>query len=189
MPNTPEAVYAMLACVRIGAMHSVIFAGYSVEAIRSRILDAKAKIIITATSVRRGGRNIPLKPAVDEALQKCPDVTKVFVWKREGDECAMVEGRYNHVYETTKRYNLTACRDECLLSAMEKQSTKCEPEKMDSEDGMFLLFTSGSTGQPKGIMHTTGGYLVHAAVSFKYVFDYRENGIIMNESGICRKEI
>jgi acetyl-CoA synthetase len=96
MPNTPEAVYTMLACTRIGAMHSVIFAGFSVEAIRSRILDAQAKVVITATSVRRGGRAIPLKPAVDEALQKCPEVTKVFVWKRQDDNCPIVEGRYLH---------------------------------------------------------------------------------------------
>jgi acetyl-CoA synthetase len=112
--------------------------------------------------VRRGGRSIPLKPAVDEALQKCPDVTKVLVWRREGDECPMVEGR-----------------DECLLGAMEKQSVQCEPEKMDSEDGMFLLYTSGSTGKPKGILHTTGGYLLNAMLSFKYTFDYREGGIFI----------
>ena len=94
MPNTPEAAYAMLACTRIGAMHSVIFAGFSVEAIRSRIIDAKSRVVITATSVKRGGKSIPLKRSVDEALEQCPEVTKVFVWKREGDDCSMTDGRY-----------------------------------------------------------------------------------------------
>ena len=93
MPNSPEAVYAMLACTRIGALHSVIFAGFSMDAIRTRIVDAKSKIVITASSVRRGGKTIPLKAMVDEALQKCPEVERVFVWKRDGDECPMKANR------------------------------------------------------------------------------------------------
>ncbi|GLS90938.1 acetyl-coenzyme A synthetase [Psychromonas marina] len=162
MPMTPEAAVAMLACTRIGAVHSIVFGGFSPEAIAGRIIDSKSKIVITADEGRRGGRPVPLKANVDEALEKegTDCVEKVIVFKNTGGDVAWHEQR-DLDWET-----ITA-----------PQSEQCEPTAMNAEDPLFILYTSGSTGTPKGVLHTTGGYLVYATMTFKYVFDYQEGDI------------
>ena len=156
MPMIPEAAYAMLACARIGAIHSVVFGGFSPESLKDRILDADCRIVITSDEAIRGGKKIPLKMHVDTALLDCPDVTNCLVIKRTKSDIDWVEGR-------DKDY------DEMFAEA----SNECPCEPMSSEDPLFILYTSGSTGKPKGVMHTTGGYLLGAHLSFKYLFGYK----------------
>ncbi|MBS4718791.1 acetate--CoA ligase [Aeromonas caviae] len=161
MPMVPEAAIAMLACTRIGAVHSIVFGGFSPEALSGRIIDSGASVVITADEGLRGGRPIPLKKNVDEALTH-PDtkVSKVIVLKRTGGNVAWHEHR-----------------DIWWHDAVNTASPDCPPEAMGAEDPLFVLYTSGSTGKPKGVLHTTGGYLVYAALTFKYVFDYHEEDI------------
>ncbi|MFE8117167.1 acetate--CoA ligase [Brenneria goodwinii] len=162
MPMVPEAAIAMLACARIGAIHSVIFAGFSPEAIAGRIIDSSAKLVITADEGIRAGRIIPLKKNIDEAL-KNPAVTSianVIVYQRTGKQGEWVTGR-----------------DLWWHDLIEQSDDRCLPEEMNAEDPLFILYTSGSTGKPKGVLHTTGGYLVYAAITFKYVFDYHPGDI------------
>ena len=160
MPMIPEAAYAMLACARIGAIHSVVFGGFSPESLKDRILDSDCQTVITADEGLRGSKRIPLKENVDEALERCPNVHSVIVIKRTGAEVNWVDNRDVDYHEITARMDLN-----------------CEPEPMDAEDPLFILYTSGSTGKPKGVMHTTGGYLLQAAMSHKLVFDYKEKEI------------
>lgn len=160
MPMIPEAAYAMLACTRIGAVHSVVFGGFSPDSLRDRILDADCRTVITADEGVRGGRFIPLKRNVDKALESCPNVSTVLVVERTQGEVDWVEGR-----------------DLWYHQAMHDISDDCPPEPMDAEDPLFILYTSGSTGKPKGVLHTTGGYLLQAAMTFKYVLDYRDNEV------------
>ena len=160
MPMVPEAAYAMLACTRIGAIHSVVFGGFSPESIKDRILDSDCQSVITADEGIRGGRIIPLKANVDKALEQCPNVHSVFVVKRTNAKTAWHDER-----------------DVCYQKATEAASSECEIELMDAEDPMFILYTSGSTGKPKGVLHTTAGYLVGASITHKYVFDYHEGDI------------
>ena len=160
MPMIPEAAYAMLACARIGAVHSVVFGGFSPESIKDRILDSDCRTVITADEGVRGGRIIPLKANVDTALDECPNVHSVFVVRRTGAEISWTEGR-----------------DVDYRQVVSLASAECAPEIMDAEDPLFILYTSGSTGKPKGVMHTTAGYLLGAAMTHKYVFDYHENDI------------
>lgn len=160
MPMIPEAVYAMLACARIGAVHSVVFAGFSAESLRDRINDARCKAVITADEGIRGKKIIPLKRTVDEAVLACPTVQNVFVAKRTGNKIPF----YPH-------------RDIWLQEAMLAERPYCPIEHTDSEDTLFLLYTSGSTGKPKGVAHTTAGYLLFAALTHKYVFNYNEGDI------------
>ncbi|MCH8113487.1 MAG: acetate--CoA ligase [Proteobacteria bacterium] len=160
MPMIPETAYAMLACTRIGAVHSVVFGGFSPESLSGRILDCESSCVITADEGLRGGRTVPLKANTDEALKKCPGVTTVIVVRRTGADVTYVEGR-------DVRY------DEARAAA----SPECPAEPMDAEDPMFILYTSGSTGKPKGVLHTTGGYLVYASMTHQYVFDYHEGDV------------
>lgn len=162
MPMTPEAAVAMLACTRIGAVHSIVFGGFSPDAIAGRINDSQAKLVITADEGRRGGRTVPLKNNVDEALTRSGTecIEHVVVLKNTGADVNWVEGR-----------------DIDWQNITESQSTECAPEVMNAEDPLFILYTSGSTGKPKGVLHTTGGYLVYAALTFKYVFDYQPGDI------------
>jgi len=162
MPMVPEAAYAMLACARIGAVHSVIFGGFSPNAIADRINDSSAKVVITADEGRRAGRSIPLKANVDKALADgaCPSISHVVVHKLTGGDVS-----WNPDY------------DVWWQDAVEGCSAQCEPEVMNAEDPLFILYTSGSTGTPKGVVHTTGGYLLYSAMTFKYAFDYKENDI------------
>ncbi len=160
MPMIPEAAYAMLACARIGAVHSVVFAGFSPEALKDRILDSDCRVVITADESRRGGRTIPLKKQVDQALRGCPDVHTVIVVRNTGGAIDWDEGR-----------------DAWYHESLEGTATECEPEWMDAEDPLFILYTSGSTGKPKGVLHTTGGYLLYAAITHKYIFDYHDGDI------------
>ncbi|MEL0168684.1 MAG: acetate--CoA ligase [Pseudomonadaceae bacterium] len=155
MPMIPEAAYAMLACARIGAVHSVVFGGFSPDALRDRILDADCRAVITADEGVRGGKTVPLKVNVEKALKDCPDVHTVVTVKRTGADVAWNEGR-----------------DVCYTEATAAASNQCAAEPMDSEDPLFILYTSGSTGKPKGVLHTTGGYLLMAAMTHYYVFDY-----------------
>ena len=160
MPMIPEATYAMLACARIGAVHSVVFGGFSPEALQSRINDADCRMVITADEGVRAGKKIPLKANVDIALQSCSDVDSVIVVNRTGGSISWVEGRDVWYHEATAA-----------------AANECAPESMDAEDPLFILYTSGSTGSPKGVLHTTGGYLLQAAMTFKYVFDYKEGEV------------
>ena len=160
LPMIPEAAYAMLACARIGAIHSVVFGGFSPESLKDRILDCDCRALITADEGVRGRRLIPLKRNVDQALENCPDVHSVFVVRRTNGEVAW-HGE----------------RDICYHKATEAASADCEPEIMDAEDPLFILYTSGSTGKPKGVLHTTGGYLLGAAITHKYIFDCHEGDI------------
>jgi acetyl-CoA synthetase len=160
MPMIPEAAYAMLACTRIGAVHSVVFGGFSPDALRDRILDADCRTVITADEGVRGGKPVALKQNVDKALASCPNVTTVLVVERTGAAVAWTEGR-----------------DLKYQQAVEAVSDECPPEPMAAEDPLFILYTSGSTGKPKGVLHTTGGYLLQAAMTFKYVLDYREGEV------------
>ena len=160
MPMIPEAAYAMLACTRIGAVHSIVFGGFSPEALKDRILDSDCQTVITADEGVRGGRSVPLKVNADKALQSCPNVHTCLVVERTGNDVNWVEGR-----------------DQWYHELMAGADADCAPEPMDSEDPLFILYTSGSTGKPKGVLHTTGGYLLQAAMTFKYVFDYREGEV------------
>jgi len=160
MPMIPEAAYAMLACARIGAVHSVVFGGFSPEALKDRILDSDCQVIITADEGYRGGKTIPLKANVDIALQSCPDV----------HTCLVVE-------RTKGKIDWAESRDIWYHQAIAEVSFNCPPEIMDAEDPLFILYTSGSTGKPKGVMHTTGGYLLMTAMSHKYTFDYKEGDV------------
>src|SRR5471032_3062450 len=160
MPMVPEAAYAMLACTRIGAVHSVVFGGFSPDALRDRILDADCRTVITAAEGVRGGKPVALKKNVDQALASCPNVSTVLVVERTGADLAWHEGR-----------------DLKYQQALRDVSDDCPPEPMDAEDPLFILYTSGSTGKPKGVLHTTGGYLLQAAMTFKYVLDYRDGEV------------
>ncbi len=157
MPMIPEAAFAMLACARIGAIHSVVFGGFSPAALADRILDSDCQVVITADEGVRGGKKVPLKANTDSALERCPNVRACIVVERTGGDVNWVEGRDLWYHEQ-----------------MELVSDECEPEWMNSEDPLFILYTSGSTGKPKGVLHTTAGYLLQAAMTFKYVFDYRD---------------
>ena len=157
MPMIPEAAFAMLACARIGAIHSVVFGGFSPEALKDRINDAACRLVITADEGVRGGKTVPLKNNVDAALETVDCVDTVLVVKRTSSDIAW-----------------QSARDIWYHEALQTVDGHCEPEWMDSEDPLFILYTSGSTGKPKGVLHTTGGYLLQAAMSMKYVFDYRE---------------
>ena len=156
MPMIPEAAYAMLACARIGAVHSVVFGGFSPEALAGRILDCESTCVITADEGVRGGKKIPLKANTDEALAQCPDVSAVVVVKRTGGDITMTTGRDVWYHEEKT-----------------KVSSDCPAEEMSAEDPLFILYTSGSTGKPKGVLHTTGGYMVYASMTHEYVFDYK----------------
>jgi acetyl-CoA synthetase len=160
MPMIPELAYAVLACARIGAVHSVIFGGFSPNAIAGRILDCESTYVITADEGVRGGKPIPLKANTDEALKKCPDVETVVVVKRTGGDIGWVDGR-----------------DVWYHEEMAKASADCPPEEMKAEDPLFILYTSGSTGKPKGVLHTTGGYLTYASMTHQYVFDYHDDDV------------
>lgn len=160
LPMVPEAAMAMLACARIGAVHTVVFAGFSADALRDRIIDAKAAAVITADQGLRGGKVIPLKRIVDEAVMAAPSVHNVFVTKRTGAKVPFFPPR-----------------DVDMDEAMEAQRPYCPPESMDAEDTLFLLYTSGSTGKPKGIAHASAGYLLYTAMTHRYVFDYREGDV------------
>ena len=160
MPMIPEAAYAMLACARIGAIHSVVFGGFSPESLKDRILDSDCQTVITADEGLRGAKKIPLKQNVDEALINCPKVHTVFVVKRTG-------AKINWVDERDVSY-------EEMVSSM---NSDCPPEVMDSEDPLFILYTSGSTGKPKGVLHTTAGYLLQTTMSHKLIFDYHEGEV------------
>jgi acetyl-CoA synthetase len=156
----PEAAYAMLACARIGAIHSVVFGGFSPQSLKDRILDSDCRVVITADQGLRGGKAIPLKANTDEALADCPNVHTVVTVKRTGGDISWVDGRDIWYADLTR-----------------SQASVCEPEIMESEDPLFILYTSGSTGKPKGVQHSSGGYLLHAAMSHKYVFDYQDGDI------------
>src|SRR5690554_6628093 len=160
LPMIPGAAYAMLACARIGAVHSVVFAGFSPASIKDRILDSDCRVVITADQGLRGSRSIPLKQNVDKALTHCPDVHTVFVVRHTGADIDWKEGRDVWYHEAT-----------------ETASAQCEPEIMDAEDPLFILYTSGSTGKPKGMVHTIAGYMVFTAHTFKNVFQYRDNDV------------
>ncbi|MFL1564192.1 acetate--CoA ligase [Pseudomonas sp. O64] len=160
MPMIPEAAYAMLACTRIGAVHSVVFGGFSPDALRDRILDADCRTVITADEGVRGGKPVALKKNVDKALASCPNVSTVLVVQRTGADLIWVKDR-----------------DLKYQQARDAASDDCPPEPMDAEDPLFILYTSGSTGKPKGVLHTTGGYLLQAAMTFKYVLDYRDGEV------------
>ena len=160
MPMIPEAAYAMLACARIGAIHSVVFGGFSPEALKDRILNADCRVLITADEGRRGGKTVPLKANVDEALRLCPDVHSVITVRCTGAQVSWHEGR-----------------DYWYHDVISQADVDCQPEIMSAEDPLFILYTSGSTGKPKGVLHTTGGYLVQAALTHKYVFDYHEGEV------------
>ena len=160
MPMVVEAVYAMLACARIGAVHSVVFGGFSPQSLIDRITDCESDVVITADEGVRGGKKVPLKANTDAALEKCPNVHTVVVLKRTGGEIAWHEKRDIWYHE--------------LCGA---QSTDCPPEEMNAEDPLFILYTSGSTGKPKGVLHTTGGYMVYASMTHEYVFDYHDGDI------------
>ncbi|MEC8145247.1 MAG: acetate--CoA ligase [Pseudomonadota bacterium] len=160
MPMIPEATVAMLACARIGAVHSVVFGGFSPDALAGRIQDCDSNMVITADEGLRGGKPVPLKANTDAALGSCPDCNKVVVVRRTGGDIGWVDGR-----------------DVWYHEAMADASADCPPEEMNAEDPMFILYTSGSTGKPKGVLHTTGGYMVYASMTHQYVFDYKDGDI------------
>ncbi len=160
LPMIPEAAYAMLACARIGAIHSIVFAGFSPDALANRINDCGAKLVITADTAPRGGRRTPLKANTDAALLHCSDKVRCLVVKRTGDQISWVQGR-----------------DVDLLYLMDHVSPECPPRPMNAEDPLFILYTSGSTGKPKGVVHTTGGYLVYASMTMQYTFDYHDGDV------------
>ncbi len=160
MPMVPEAAVAMLACTRIGAMHSVVFGGFSPDALRDRIQDSDCQVVITADQSVRGGKRVPLKSNADKAMSACPNVHTCVVVQRGGDPVEWTDNR-----------------DIWYHDAMAEASADCPPEEMDAEDPMFILYTSGSTGKPKGVQHTTGGYMLHAAITHKLTFDYKDGEI------------
>ena len=156
----PELAYVMLACARIGAIHSIIFGGFSADSISGRILDCKSNFVVTADEGVRGGKKIPLKEITDKALSKCPNVKKCLVVKRTGGHVNMLDGR-----------------DIYLDEILAKVNDHCPPEEMNAEDPLFILYTSGSTGKPKGVMHTSGGYLVYVSMTHEYIFNYKSKDI------------
>ena len=160
LPMIPEAAVAMLACTRIGAVHSIVFGGFSPDSLRDRIQDSECRLIITSDESVRGGRHVPLKRNADTALAECPSIDTCIVVKRTGGDIAWTEGR-----------------DVWYHEAVDAADDVCEPEQMDAEDPLFILYTSGSTGKPKGVLHTTGGYLVFAAMTHLYTFDYRDGEV------------
>ncbi|MFZ1859770.1 MAG: AMP-binding protein, partial [Candidatus Competibacter sp.] len=160
MPMIPETAVAMLACTRIGAVHSIVFGGFSPDSLKDRIIDAECNVVVTSDEGLRGGRKVPMKANADKALQSTPSVKKMVVVKRTGGNVAWENGR-----------------DVWYHDVMAKASADCPPEPMDAEDPLFILYTSGSTGKPKGVLHTTGGYLLHAAITHKYIFDYHDGDI------------
>ncbi|MFA7386154.1 MAG: acetate--CoA ligase [Thiohalobacteraceae bacterium] len=160
MPMVPEAVAAMLACARVGAVHSVVFGGFSPESLKDRILDSDCRLVITADEGMRGGRAVPLKANTDEALKACPNVHTVLTVRRTGGDIAWDEKR-----------------DVWYHEAMASAPLDCPPEEMDAEDPLFILYTSGSTGTPKGVLHSTGGYLLFSAITHKYSFDYHDGDV------------
>ena len=162
LPMIPELAIAMLACVRIGVIHSVIFGGFSAEALRDRIIDCKAKLLITADGYYRSGKNVMSKGNADTALTECPDVKNVIVVKRLGIDIPMTEGRDTWWHDEMAAADITDA---------------CEPEQMDADSPLFILYTSGSTGKPKGVLHTQGGYLLHAYTSMKWIFDLKDEDV------------
>ncbi|SDX57717.1 acetyl-CoA synthetase [Allochromatium warmingii] len=160
LPMIPEAAVAMLACTRIGAVHSIVFGGFSPDSLRDRVLDSECKLVITSDESVRGGRHVPLKKNADIALRECPNVSTMLVVRRTGGNVEWVEGR-----------------DVWYHEALDAAAPDCAPVEMDAEDPLFILYTSGSTGKPKGALHTTGGYLVYAAMTHKYVFDYQDGEV------------
>lgn len=160
LPMIPEAAYAMLACARIGAIHSVVFGGFSANSLRDRILDSDCRAVITADEGIRGGRTVSLKANANQALSDCPNVHTVITVQRTGSDVEM-----------------HTPRDVWYHDLVDRQATVCEPEHMDSEDPLFILYTSGSTGKPKGVQHGTAGYMLHAMMTHKYIFDYHEDDV------------
>ena len=160
MPMIPEATFAMLACARIGAVHSVVFGGFSPQALRDRILDSDCQLVVTANEGLRGSKTIPLKSNTDQALVECPNVHSVIVVKRTSSEVGWKDSRDIWYHQATTEVE-----------------SVCDPEIMDSEDPLFILYTSGSTGKPKGVLHSTGGYMLQAAMTHKYAFDYHDGDI------------
>ncbi|SIS49009.1 acetate--CoA ligase [Insolitispirillum peregrinum] len=160
LPMIPEAAVSMLACARIGAVHSIVFGGFSPDSLGSRIKDSECVMVITADEGLRGGRKVPLKTNADKALEDCPSVKNVIVVRRTGGAVPMVEGRDSYYHDVTAN-----------------QPAECAPEEMNAEDPLFILYTSGSTGSPKGVLHTSGGYLVYASMTHEYVFDYKDGEI------------
>jgi acetyl-CoA synthetase len=160
LPMVPELAVAMLACARLGAIHSIVFAGFSAAALRDRILDAQCEVVITADQGLRGGRVVPLKDTTDEAVAECDCVRSVLVVKRTGAPVAMTDGR-----------------DHWLAPLTEAASLECEPEVMNAEDPLFILYTSGSTGRPKGVLHTTAGYMLYAGFTHELVFDLKPDDV------------
>ncbi len=160
LPMIPEAAYAMLACARIGAVHSVVFAGFSPDALANRINDCGAKVVITCDTAPRGGRRTPLKSNADAALLHCSDRVRCLVVKHTGDQTTWVQGR-----------------DVDVLAQMKEVAPDCPPRPMNAEDPLFILYTSGSTGKPKGVVHSSGGYLCYAAMTHQMVFDYKDGDV------------